>query len=101
MTEHEAEAICDQLEALIGHGPGADSESVRQATMLCRRLREASGATTYLREKAQNFLGTFEAWRSERKWRRMSEDPDQARVWVMTDLRKLRMALDGFRTETE
>lgn len=85
------DALCDELEQLIGLGPGTNTHGLARARGIIGELQRGND---YAREKAAEVLDDFEMWFTPRKWARFG-DQAQFRARLMASIAKLRGSHEG------
>jgi hypothetical protein len=54
MDPDEAERLCDELTELASTGPSKDPAALVRASAILRKVTQSPGATTYVRERAND-----------------------------------------------
>lgn len=86
MDENEHKALCDELETLVGQGPGENEVLLRRVREIVLAYEADPGSSNYAREKAHEVLGGFVMWYSARKWKKYPDFESR----LITSIRELR-----------
>ena len=93
MEESKAIALCDELEKMVGYGPGRNEAGLKRVREIVREFELDDASTIYVWEKARDVLGVFEIiWDSVRKWKQYENDPEHFRAHLALSIFKLRAA---------
>jgi len=71
---HTVDRLCHELLRLINEGPGKNEAALNRARSIIRQF--SAIPNNYVREKAAETLDDFEAWFSQRRWRKLGTESD-------------------------
>ncbi len=92
MKLNEAKTLIEEIESLVGDGPGMNDRKLDRCKGIVRQVMNHQ-SSTYLSEKASSAIELLEIWFSPRRWKRYGP-PEHMRQVVLTDVMKFGYALD-------